>query len=498
MHFIDKLLKQRKYSNKNNIKSTSSCQGTKFLNFSKEDTILHISSLKLHVSKKYNHTFFKDPPLKQYTNSSDIFSKFQLYAVFDGHCGQVASKFLKHRFAHHLVQTIAFIEKDYERALKDTYEQLHQILINCEIYKPESVDYASGATASVVLITNDTTYFSFLGDSPILIWRRSESEPTMLFEEHDHKNNLIKINLVDSNMFLVLIKEQMNSLVYFLLSDKEAKEKVLNGKNNVLNVEEDNLKYDDMRVGLAALNVYGSLGDSSYDPEPFNIFIDEVVEYRKAVQNNQLKKGENKNIKNIETLETNSNTFQQQSNETLLQQDQNPDDLNYDYNEFVEFVAGRPNYDVLQKHMALKKKAQPSRVLQASIKHLNIDNKIITPGLLRVPETTSIPNAELRQILIASDGVVRFYNYLGSEIRSVLMSNYKNQDRIVDELKDYLTWLRDDKSIIVVEFNNPEIEVHDVKGKIRNDGLFYLDDSRRVYQKKRKAELHQNRSNLPS
>jgi len=40
--------------------------------------------------------------------------------------------------------------------------------------------YSSGSTASVALITEEETFFSFLGDSPIIIWKNYEEKPKLV------------------------------------------------------------------------------------------------------------------------------------------------------------------------------------------------------------------------------------------------------------------------------------------------------------------------------
>ncbi|KAJ3080681.1 hypothetical protein HK102_002885, partial [Quaeritorhiza haematococci] len=727
-----------------------------------------------------------------------VVDNFKLFAVFDGHCGAIASSFLQYRFPFELCGCEAFKRGDYEQAMRDTYAILHKELLLCDKYGPEkpTSDFSAGSTATVALVTPHVTYFAYLGDSPVIVWRRSQERPEMVFEEHDADNLIVHKNLMDSNIFLVLVRERVMSVVYYLVTQKDIKDRIfaiaaeqrantlleknggvdsdtgspdiisnsseitdadsgvmspsdsrasneddgpaisddslphsndstddmfssasdskssispsvgssgsltpssfsqspsqsvttsesgspvppptppaegdiidLKGETSLTevlegsdrnvefvsddeinrdeipvqppepittststttttdpsspssadpssspttptspasNISDKDLQYDDMRVGLSALNVYGTLGDSTYDPEVMNAFIDEILAFRrqrlamyevykeriekglgsessvrgegegdgkasggeppvpeKDEEKKEEKKEKSKKKKGKEkekekekdadetsekdksrtsTIERNSSqassttdsvagtsspapssphpphplsssfssaSFSSSSTSSATDSasslptseststvptlsitpapaennkpdtdDTNKDGetsnkdtttieecdlpplqysphdgtllnpLEYTYQDFRDFVTSRPIWPFLRKHVSLLKKEETcSRVLLASIRHLTPECKLTQPGLLRVPETRSFANRDLRLFVMGSDGVIRFYDQFIEQYQAMIMKNENNIERMVDQLKDYMKWLRDD------------------------------------------------------
>ncbi|KAI8801304.1 hypothetical protein BJ742DRAFT_838062 [Cladochytrium replicatum] len=234
------------------FRAAAACQGAGFFMPTKEDRIVFIDDLYEHVHvgfPRYDVSRFGDtmplpppddfivPP--EYPQSSDevplspdfqIVKNFKLFCVFDGHCGQYASTYLQYRFPFELCGSPAFHAGDYERALQDTYNTVHRELLRSQKYGPEAPnnDFSAGATASAILVTPTRTYFAALGDSPILVWRRNGDDgPDLLFKEHDAENPNIHGQLIDSNIFLVLVRELGMQNVYYLVTSRAIKERVL-------------------------------------------------------------------------------------------------------------------------------------------------------------------------------------------------------------------------------------------------------------------------------
>ena len=146
-------------------------------------------------TRKYGDTAPAPPPSSSFvvppaTGShpdQTAVSNFKLFAVFDGHCGAIASSFLQHRFPYELAGTPEFHSGNYSQALTVAFQRVHAALLECKSYAPEapSNDFSSGCTASVALVTPTTTYFAMVGDSPIMVWRQKDSHPDLLFKEHD-------------------------------------------------------------------------------------------------------------------------------------------------------------------------------------------------------------------------------------------------------------------------------------------------------------------------
>lgn len=139
----------------------------------------------------------------------------------------------------------------------------------------------------------------------------------------------------------------------------------------------ETLEYDDIRVGLSALNVYGTLGDSSYDPDVFNTFIDEVVafklsEYQKYIAFCEEKKHLESSSLSIPGVGAGVYAFTSKSvgaQSYTGSYSQSPrisglrerasleefDQTDFSYEVFRDFVKGRPAWEFLKKHMFLLK-----------------------------------------------------------------------------------------------------------------------------------------------
>ena len=346
--------------------------------------------------------------------------------VFDGHCGAFASTYLSINFPLHLYNAPSFALGDLEAALKEAYASIHVDLLMDPEYYPESPsnDFSSGSTASSVLVTPTKTYFALLGDSPILVWKRHKEGPEMVFKEMDIDNPELHHYMATSGIFLVGIKEGAGKKhTYSILTQEKVKRKAM--KSNMYSHDFASRKrggehkFDDLRVGMSALNVWGTLGDSIYDVQVYNTLLKELDTYR---------------------CESGIG---------------NEGDVKYCM--FRSWLVERESWAYLSKHLSLLPlETQMSRVFLTALKALKApEHYLSAPGLVRVPQTACLPNKDLRLFLVASDGVIRFYDKFRKDYDEVVMRyGERNPTRCVEELKKFLVWIGDDRSVILGNYTH--------------------------------------------
>ncbi|TPX36740.1 hypothetical protein SmJEL517_g01283 [Synchytrium microbalum] len=548
---------------------------------------------------------FKTPEITGSHPEQTPVENFKLFAVFDGHCGAIASTFMQYRFPYELAGTTEFHNGDYKQALTVAFQRAHAALLECKSYAPEapSNDFSSGCTASVVLVTPTVTYFAMVGDSPIMIWKQNQPNPELLFKEHDAgmlfililvgktviELTILKTALLDnpnifpqivgSNMFLVMVREVDLHNVYYIVTSAGMRAKLLDlaaassadehdsvvvtpqpngvsvvvpedveesidsdeqGKDTAVmekdgdtektmihdekaleaikppefsaipgaDEEDEEIQFDDLRIGMSALNVFGTLGDSFYDPQVFNTFIDELVVFRQDRvwrYNNHVEKvktnpaeldpkkrrstgdGTSRKTPKRNRKDTPESTVPISSSVsptigttpdgttpispvsatgpqvpsvkfafekmTSLSDLEGVNPLEFPYSELREWMLARPAWGFLSKHLSLlKKETQMSRVLLSAVRGLDHRHHLASPGLVRVPDVTSIPNHELRSFVVASDGVIRFFKRFKKVFQEIISRNAETPEKCVEEMMNNLKWLRDDRSIIVCRF----------------------------------------------
>lgn len=126
---------------------------------------------------------------------TDIAPDVHLFAVFDGHGGSEVARFCEKYFVDTLIKSPHFKEKNYEAALKETYEKLDVLLEqdNFALLKPfmEQTDLSSqaGCTAVVVLLTPDKYFIANAGDSRCVLFCKDQNI-VPLTEDHKPDNTL--------------------------------------------------------------------------------------------------------------------------------------------------------------------------------------------------------------------------------------------------------------------------------------------------------------------
>lgn len=125
----------------------------------------------------------------------DIEENIHLFAVFDGHGGSEVAKFCEKYFVETLLKNQHFKEKNYEQALRDTYEEMDILLEhnNFALLKPfmEQSDFSSqaGCTAVVVLLTPDKYFVANAGDSRCVLFCKDQKVVPLT---EDHKPDNVK------------------------------------------------------------------------------------------------------------------------------------------------------------------------------------------------------------------------------------------------------------------------------------------------------------------
>ncbi len=79
------------------------------------------------------------------------------------------------------------------------------------------------------------------------------------------------------------------------------------------------------------------------------------------------------------------------------------------------------------------------------MKYLDQRHLLKQAGILRVPDVTCVRNDEIRLFIIASDGVIRFYEELKEQYQNMIMKLESQPEKLIDKLKSYLKWLGDDR-----------------------------------------------------
>jgi len=218
---------------------------------------------------------------------------------------------------------------------------------------------SAGSTVSVALVTDNSTIFAFLGDSPIYaVLRDGTVEPA--FQPHSALNPKSVERLIESKSPVGQYESGMLNVKFKIYTSSEASKK-------------DMYNHVD-RVSLAGLNCWGSVGDSIADPDVFNLLIQELEEFKAQLKHKKTDQvGKTK------------------------------------YKHFVRFMKSRPAFGTLRKHIIL---VEDSRAAPLPITHLlkskTKQDPLTHSPLQRVPDTRKYSNKDIGGFMMASDGVADF------------------------------------------------------------------------------------------
>ncbi|KAI9034509.1 hypothetical protein DFJ74DRAFT_763097 [Hyaloraphidium curvatum] len=512
----------------------------------KEDRVVRIDDLEAHVRKSYSPALSEPPPPRPPSQFPP--GPLRLYAVFDGHCGSLAATFCQARLPYELCATAEFARGDFPAALTRTFANLHAALLAAPGYSPEAPlnDFSSGCTASVALVTPTDAHFAAVGDSPILVWRRSDPAPDILLPEMDIENADLHEHVLSSNIFLVAAVDADFEGTHFLVSgshrkavleagrrraeaeggaagkfgtgDDDNEDEVTGdagedrgkarataanegdgegepelppplappglvedpssqpgaaagadaGPSAAADPEADVLArpFDDVRLGLSALNVWGSIGDSIYDPDVFNPLVNLILEYRRlrseawhAARAEQAPADTRKRKRAFSAAPGAPHAFDFDTDPRLLpSRDPLDDPAGTPYTDFRRFAMARPEWKRLRHHVSLlPKESSMSRVLLALLRHPN-PPLLSHPALVREPFTASVPLADLRVFLVCSDGVVRSYRHRKAAFDAAIEKDMDDPRALCMAMMGGMRWLGDDRSCIVVRMADGESE----------------------------------------
>jgi len=473
-----------------NFESYGICVGGNTNEPSREDRIIVIDDLLEYVKNNYakykSSTFgdskppFPDVILKNVQN--DEASSFKLYGVFDGHCGSIASSFLKHRFPFELCATPDFKAGNYKEALIKTYTNLHKELLSCTKYSPELFDclFCSGSTASVALVTPTFTYFAFLGDSPIITWRNKSAGPEFPFSEHSIDNFKLHDKIIESNVFFSVYLEDENEPYQILAAGDKTRIEILERMKKDYEkpkalpfskcqypmdalIEKEDLRVkskiypDDIRVGFSKLNVLGSIGDSIYDPKVFNALIDEVEHYRKERQKtyDTLMKSllTRKPIPPNVLQDPRKFKFEFEKNDMTVEELKTISPITYTYDSIRSFIVKQDRWNkFLKKHIRLPESFDTSSLLCSAVMNFRPQHKLKASGLKRQPDVLAVLNCDLKLFVLASDGVIKYYSIFKNKYNDIIIKNHNNLKNMARNLMEYMSFLGDDRSVVCCHY----------------------------------------------
>ena len=137
---------------------------------------------------------------------TDLDEDMSLFGVFDGHGGKEVSIFVEKFFKDELVKLDSFKAKDWEKALKEAFKRMDDMLLTDEgkaelkkinascgqqdpfalANREDNIANFTGCTATVVLITKTDFYCANAGDSRTILARSGQGN-LMKELSFDHK-----------------------------------------------------------------------------------------------------------------------------------------------------------------------------------------------------------------------------------------------------------------------------------------------------------------------
>jgi len=123
---------------------------------------------------------------KLYVNEDE-----NLYAVFDGHGGDICSRYIADKLPKQLLCSLKkrkpVLESDFVSMFKSTFVQTDNDFLN--EHKHVVKTCPAGSCGVTVLVRNDTLYVCNLGDSRVLLGTKSQKRShTLLTNDHNTKN----------------------------------------------------------------------------------------------------------------------------------------------------------------------------------------------------------------------------------------------------------------------------------------------------------------------
>jgi len=170
-----------------------------------------------------------------------------LFAVFDGHGGPEVAKFCEVHFGEQLKKNANFEAGDYEKALKETFLKMDEMLVTpegrAEISKymeNEGADSMAGCTSNVLFIKGNTVYCANAGDSRSVLW---DGRMIPLSEDHKPDNAIEKERISKAGGYIVDGRVNSNLNLSRAIGDLEYKKNTaLKPTEQLISAEPDIVK----------------------------------------------------------------------------------------------------------------------------------------------------------------------------------------------------------------------------------------------------------------
>lgn len=217
-----------------------------------------------------------------------------------------------------------------------------------------------------------------------------------------------------------------------------------------------NIYPDDIRLGFSKLNVLGSIGDSIYDPKIFNVLIDEIEHYRKerARAYDTLMKNllSNKSVDDA-LIDSRRFRFEFERSNITLEELKEISPINYTYDNIRSYIVKQDRWDkLLKKHIRLPESFDASSLLCSALMNFHPQHKLKAPGLKRQPDIITVLNSDLKLFVLATDGVIKYYNTFKNKYNDIIIKNHNDLKNMSRLLLEYMSFLGDDRSVVCCHY----------------------------------------------
>jgi len=173
-----------------------------------------------------------------------------LFAVFDGHGGPEVAKFCEKHFGEQLKKNPNFEAGNYEKALKETFLKMDEMLVTEEgrreilkYMENENAESMAGCTSNVLFIVGSTVYCANAGDSRSVLW--SEGKMIPLSEDHKPDNEIEKTRISNAGGYIVDGRVNSNLNLSRAIGDLEYKKNTsLKPTEQLISAEPDIVKHE--------------------------------------------------------------------------------------------------------------------------------------------------------------------------------------------------------------------------------------------------------------
>ena len=153
-------------------------------------------------------------------NPSSQCDNMSFFAVYDGHAGTYAAKFVCERLHKYIYWHPKFLDENLEACVKEAFLSLDEDLLRSQV---QNKDY-SGCTAAIALVRETTLCVAMLGDSRVILCRNGATEE--LLAAHSPGLESEKARIESVNGWVTKEKELLISrLRHMDLNDPFVKEK---------------------------------------------------------------------------------------------------------------------------------------------------------------------------------------------------------------------------------------------------------------------------------